>query len=80
MPRSCNIISDENVNELHERSGVHAVECRDALLRCKGDILLAEGYLKFSKSDPPNQYADQATWAMTQAYMWKQSYLSGLTE
>jgi len=75
MPQSCNVISAENIKELRDRSGAHVVECRDALLRCKGDLLLAEGYLKYYGCAINTYNMPHEEWAMKQAYGFKQDQL-----
>ena len=60
------------VSDLRDISGNSLMECKRALVKYDGDMLLAEGYLKYNGCAifirPPHKYED---WVENKAQGWK---------
>lgn len=79
MPQSCKV-TGEMIKALRDRSGAGMQECAAALKHCKGDELLAEGWLKYygcaiNTYDKPHEQ-----WAMEEAQGYKERVLKDPTE
>jgi len=73
MPQSK--ITAQMVKDLRNETGAGMVECKAALEKCKGDILLAEGWLKYYGCAINTYDTPHEEWAMTGAQAWKRALL-----
>ena len=74
MPQSCKVTGGM-IKALRDHTGVGLVECKNALVHCNGDALLAEGWLKYygcaiNTYDEPHE-----EWAMRNARAYKERVL-----
>lgn len=68
-------ITAEMVKNLREESGAGMMECKDALVKCKGDILLAEGWLKYYGCAINTYDMPHEEWALKRAQSYKENKL-----
>jgi len=78
MQQSCKVTA-QMIKDLRDRSGAPMPACKDALVKCEGDELLAEGWLKYygcaiNTSEPHED------WAMRNARSYKERVLADPTE
>ena len=75
IQQSCKITA-ATVKQLREDSGAGMMECKDALIHCGGDVLLAEGYLKYYGCAINTYDLPHEDWAMERAEGFKKSKLT----
>ena len=63
------------IKELRNRSGAGMSEAKNALLRCDGDMLLAEGWLKYYGCAINTYDTPHEEWAMNAARGYKERVL-----
>lgn len=78
MQQSCKVTA-EGVKSLRNRTGAGMVECKNALVHCKGDELLAEGWLKYYGC-AINTTEPHEDWAMRNAQGYRDRVLADPSE